>query len=182
MPTPQPLPLPHRPTFMAGREAPGHPGLRSRRPGAGSAHRRPGHHHRSQCHHRAGTGLAGRASTVTATWSSNAAQPRPVGSSAPRRPGHAGGVQQPVHGHCRAHGRGAAETAWSANIKERLDFSCALFDQGHLVANAPHVPVHLGSMGESVRAVIEEQAERHAPRRCLSAQQPLLAAAPTCPT
>ncbi len=48
------------------------------------------------------------------------------------------------------------QTAWSANIKERLDFSCALFDSdGGLVANAPHVPVHLGSMGESVRAVIE---------------------------
>ena len=48
------------------------------------------------------------------------------------------------------------KTAWSANIKERLDFSCALFDgKGKLVANAPHVPVHLGSMGESVRAVIE---------------------------
>ena len=48
------------------------------------------------------------------------------------------------------------QTAWSANIKERLDFSCALFDgNGGLVANAPHVPVHLGSMGESVRAVIE---------------------------
>ena len=48
------------------------------------------------------------------------------------------------------------QTAWSANIKERLDFSCAVFDeQGRLVANAPHVPVHLGSMGESVRAVID---------------------------
>ncbi|NJD08622.1 MAG: 5-oxoprolinase [Methylococcaceae bacterium] len=46
-------------------------------------------------------------------------------------------------------------TAHSVNIKERLDFSCALFDRlGRLVANAPHVPVHLGSMGESVRAVI----------------------------
>jgi 5-oxoprolinase (ATP-hydrolysing) len=45
-------------------------------------------------------------------------------------------------------------TAQSVNIKERLDFSCALFDgHGDLVANAPHVPVHLGSMGESVRAV-----------------------------
>ena len=41
------------------------------------------------------------------------------------------------------------------NIKERLDFSCAVFDgNGNLVANAPHVPVHLGSMGESVKAVI----------------------------
>ncbi len=46
-------------------------------------------------------------------------------------------------------------TASSVNIKERLDFSCALFDAaGRLIANAPHVPVHLGAMGESVRAVI----------------------------
>jgi 5-oxoprolinase (ATP-hydrolysing) len=48
-------------------------------------------------------------------------------------------------------------TAVSVNIKERLDFSCALFDpQGHLIANAPHVPVHLGSMGESIQTVIRE--------------------------
>ena len=47
-------------------------------------------------------------------------------------------------------------TAYSVNIKERLDFSCALFDStGGLVANAPHVPVHLGSMSESVRYVIK---------------------------
>lgn len=47
-------------------------------------------------------------------------------------------------------------TALSVNIKERLDFSCALFDgQGQLIANAPHVPVHLGSMGESIKSVIE---------------------------
>ena len=46
-------------------------------------------------------------------------------------------------------------TAHSVNIKERLDFSCALFDaRGQLVANAPHMPVHLGSMGASVRAVV----------------------------
>ena len=46
-------------------------------------------------------------------------------------------------------------TAHSVNIKERLDFSCALFDAaGNLVANAPHVPVHLGSMGESVKSII----------------------------
>jgi 5-oxoprolinase (ATP-hydrolysing) len=46
-------------------------------------------------------------------------------------------------------------TSTSVNIKERLDFSCALFDaQGRLVANAPHVPVHLGAMGESVRTVL----------------------------
>ncbi len=46
-------------------------------------------------------------------------------------------------------------TAHSVNIKERLDFSCAVFDAGGgLVANAPHMPVHLGSMGESVRAIL----------------------------
>jgi len=47
-------------------------------------------------------------------------------------------------------------TAHSVNIKERKDFSCALFDHaGRLIANAPHIPVHLGSMGESVRSVLE---------------------------
>jgi 5-oxoprolinase (ATP-hydrolysing) len=47
-------------------------------------------------------------------------------------------------------------TASSVNIKERLDFSCAIFDrQGELVANAPHIPVHLGSMSESVRSLID---------------------------
>ncbi len=46
-------------------------------------------------------------------------------------------------------------TAYSVNIKERLDFSCALFDgQGNLIANAPHMPVHLGSMSESIKTVI----------------------------
>ena len=46
-------------------------------------------------------------------------------------------------------------TAYSVNIKERLDFSCALFDAtGRLIANAPHMPVHLGSMGDSVRAAL----------------------------
>jgi len=50
-------------------------------------------------------------------------------------------------------------TAHSVNIKERLDFSCALFDaHGNLIANAPHMPVHLGSMGESIKTVIRENA------------------------
>ena len=49
--------------------------------------------------------------------------------------------------------------AQSVNIKERLDFSCAIFDaEGGLVANAPHVPVHLGAMGESVRSVLRHRA------------------------
>ena len=52
-----------------------------------------------------------------------------------------------------------ANTAYSVNIKERLDFSCALFDaEGNLIANAPHMPVHLGSMGESVKTVIDRRA------------------------
>ena len=50
-------------------------------------------------------------------------------------------------------------TAHSVNIKERLDFSCAIFDsQGNLIANAPHMPVHLGSMGESIRTVMTRNA------------------------
>lgn len=50
-------------------------------------------------------------------------------------------------------------TSYSVNIKERLDFSCAIFDQqGHLVANAPHIPVHLGSMWQSIRSVIDKHA------------------------
>ncbi len=49
-------------------------------------------------------------------------------------------------------------TAYSVNIKERLDFSCALFDAaGALIANAPHMPVHLGSMGESVETIIRSR-------------------------
>ena len=55
-------------------------------------------------------------------------------------------------------------TAHSVNIKERLDFSCALFDAGGaLIANAPHMPVHLGSMGASVQAVIADNAGRIRP-------------------
>ncbi|MBI2319259.1 MAG: hydantoinase B/oxoprolinase family protein, partial [Betaproteobacteria bacterium] len=57
-----------------------------------------------------------------------------------------------------------ANTAYSVNIKERLDFSCALFDeQGQLIANAPHMPVHLGSMGESIRTVMRENAGKMNP-------------------
>jgi len=55
-------------------------------------------------------------------------------------------------------------TAHSVNIKERLDFSCALFDpDGMLVANAPHIPIHLGSMGESVVTVARENRGRMKP-------------------
>ncbi|MEK7431408.1 MAG: hydantoinase B/oxoprolinase family protein [Pseudomonadota bacterium] len=62
-------------------------------------------------------------------------------------------------GVAEAMGAALERTAHSVNIKERLDFSCALFDaDGGLVANAPHMPVHLGSMGASVRAVRDRHA------------------------
>lgn len=55
-------------------------------------------------------------------------------------------------------------TAYSVNIKERLDFSCAIFDaEGNLIANAPHMPVHLGSMGESIKTVMRANASRMRP-------------------
>ncbi|HSS29265.1 MAG TPA: hydantoinase B/oxoprolinase family protein, partial [Usitatibacter sp.] len=57
-----------------------------------------------------------------------------------------------------------AQTAYSVNIKERLDFSCALFDaEGNLIANAPHMPVHLGSMGESIKTVVRKNLGRMKP-------------------
>jgi 5-oxoprolinase (ATP-hydrolysing) len=55
-------------------------------------------------------------------------------------------------------------TAYSVNIKERLDFSCALFDaSGNLIANAPHMPVHLGSMSESIKTVMARNAGQMEP-------------------
>ncbi len=55
-------------------------------------------------------------------------------------------------------------TAHSVNIKERLDFSCAIFDaDGGLIANAPHIPVHLGSMGESIKIIVRRNAGRMQP-------------------
>ena len=64
-------------------------------------------------------------------------------------------------------------TAYSVNIKERLDFSCALFDaEGNLVANAPHVPVHLGSMGESVRHIIHANKGRIRPGQVYALNDP----------
>ena len=68
-------------------------------------------------------------------------------------------------------------TAHSVNIKEPLDFSCAVFDQtGNLVANAPHMPVHLGSMGASVRAVIDG----HSGEALARGAAPLAPATSTC--
>ena len=82
---------------------------------------------------------------------------RDIGS----RPGSrdAGDIQQSVHAHSERDGGGLQNTARSVNIKERLDFSCALFDAGgNLIANAPHIPVHLGSMDDSIKALLDQEA------------------------
>jgi 5-oxoprolinase (ATP-hydrolysing) len=64
-------------------------------------------------------------------------------------------------------------TAQSVNIKERLDFSCALFDpEGNLIANAPHMPVHLGSMGTSVKEVIRRRAATIRPGEVYAVNDP----------
>ena len=61
-------------------------------------------------------------------------------------------------------GKTLERVAHSANIKERLDFSCAVFGpDGALVANAPHIPVHLGAMGESVRAILSDRGDAMKP-------------------
>jgi hypothetical protein len=65
-------------------------------------------------------------------------------------------------------------TAYSVNIKERLDFSCAVFDAtAQLVANAPHMPVHLGSMDRSVETIIRAEPGQDPARRRLRAQRAL---------
>ena len=64
-------------------------------------------------------------------------------------------------------------TSVSVNIKERLDFSCAIFDEdGLLVANAPHIPVHLGSMSESVLSLIRDQGKNIEPGNVYLANNP----------
>ena len=73
-------------------------------------------------------------------------------------------------------------TAHSVNIKERLDFSCALFDaEGNLIANAPHIPVHLGSMGESIKEVLRRNGGRACGRAMSTPSTTRTTAAPTCP-
>ena len=64
-------------------------------------------------------------------------------------------------------------TSYSVNIKERLDFSCAIFDQhGQLVANAPHIPVHLGSMSESVNSLIRAKGKTLKPGDAFASNNP----------
>ena len=74
-------------------------------------------------------------------------------------------------------------TAYSVNIKERLDFSCALFDAtGNLIANAPHMPVHLGSMSEIDQDRDRAQRRRDAARAMSTCSTIRTTAARTCPT
>ena len=66
------------------------------------------------------------------------------------------------------------KTSSSVNIKERLDFSCAIFDsKGALIANAPHMPIHLGSMGESVRAILQKRGNTMVPGQVYALNDPL---------
>lgn len=70
-------------------------------------------------------------------------------------------------------GKTLERVSHSANIRERLDFSCAVFSaSGDLVANAPHMPVHLGAMGESVRAVLEERGDSMRPGEVYATNDP----------
>jgi len=65
------------------------------------------------------------------------------------------------------------QSAFSVNIKERLDFSCAIFDQdGQLVANAPHIPVHLGAMSETVQALITQWRDQFQPGDVYASNNP----------
>ena len=129
-------------------------------------------------------------STRSATSSSPAARPR---ETAPAMGTEVDPVMLEVMGNlfmaiAEEMGVALQNTASSVNIKERLDFSCAVFDrEGSLIANAPHIPVHLGSMGDSIRTIIEARGERAAtaaascPATSMCSTRPI-AAAPICPT
>jgi 5-oxoprolinase (ATP-hydrolysing) len=76
-------------------------------------------------------------------------------------------------GAARQAGAALQRTAQSVNIRERLDFSCAIFDAaGALIANAPHVPVHLGAMGQSVRHVLARRGDDLRPGDALALNDP----------
>ncbi len=141
------------------------------RAAARARHRRPGHHRRGTRHHRARAGLAGRGQRPR--------RPAAVACSSPprrhrhRHPEQADPVMLEIFNNlfmsvAEQMGVRLQATSHSVNIKERLDFSCALFDaEGGLIANAPHMPVHLGSMGESIKMVIKRN--RAPPAACAAA-------------
>jgi 5-oxoprolinase (ATP-hydrolysing) len=145
-------------------------------------HRRPGHHCRAERHHGGRARLAGRADRRRC---------HRTAACAPRATQHAIGTEaDPVMlevfnnlfmNIAEQMGLRLQNTAYSVNIKERLDFSCALFSaEGELIANAPHMPVHLGSMSESIKTVIARNpACSRAMCMCSTTRT---TAARTCPT
>ena len=137
-------------------------GARRRRPHRGPGHRRRGHRDHDR---RTAAGARGDPAGAAAGAAARRPRARRAGRRGPRRPGADRGVRRPVHARRRADGHRAAAGGSSVNIRERLDYSCALFDAGgRLVANAPHMPVHLGSMGASVRAVCATGTARRSAR------------------
>ncbi len=123
---------------------------------------------RAQRHHRGRARLAGAQLHATSGMPSTPLAARSSCPRAPRATQHAIGTEaDPVMlevfnnlfmNIAEQMGLRLQNTAYSVNIKERLDFSCALFDaDGNLIANAPHMPVHLGSMSESIKTVIAAQ-------------------------
>ena len=158
--------------------------VRARTAARRRTHRRPGDHCRGQRHHGGRARLAGAGVGVPARWSCSARVPRvtrhAIGTEADP-------VMLEVFNNlfmniAEQMGLRLQNTAYSVNIKERLDFSCALFSAaGELIANAPHMPVHLGSMSES-----DQDGDRSATRRCAAATCTCstirTTAARTCPT
>ena len=127
----------------------------------GRYHRRPGADPRGECHHR------GRARLDRRDHSAGPHDPAPHRGAGRRACRRGSDRPDPVllelfnnlfMNVAEQTGAVLQNTSMSVNIKERLDFSCAIFDaEGGLVANAPHVPVHLGAMGESVRTVLRDR-------------------------
>ncbi len=134
-------------------------GLYARHAVARAQGQRPGDHHRAAPDRRRRARLAGRADAPRIIWCcervQKLARTRAIGT-------HADPVMLEVFNNlfmsiAEQMGVALQNTAYSVNIKERLDFSCAVFDgNGSLVANAPHMPVHLGSMDRAVETIIRE--------------------------
>ena len=136
---------------------------------------RPGDHRRGQRHHRRRRRLAGDGDRRPGICSSSAWSRPPEPDVGHRgRPGLLEIFNNLFMSIAEQMGARLESTAQSVNIKERLDFSCALFDpDGNLVANAPHIPVHLGSMGTTVKEVIRRRAGAMRPGDVVRGQRPV---------
>ncbi len=150
--------------------------VRARGAGARRAHRRPRDHRRAQRHHRGRARLGGARDGARSTWCSSASSR--ARCATPWAPAPIPVMLEVFNNLfmsiAEQMGVRLAQTAYSVNIKERLDFSCALFDaDGNLIANAPHMPVHLGSMGESIKTVIARERRPDEARRRVRAERPV---------